>query len=62
MVVRVAHVSVVKKPDVPVLKDLMLGVAEEVLKVFNGFDEITKPNHSGQVASPSLKESSSQLD
>ena len=55
VVVRVAHVSNVDQPNVSHIKDLVSGVREELLEIRGRLNQVTKPDHGGQIMLPSLK-------
>lgn len=42
-------VPVVEEPDISNVGDFVVWASEERLKVLSGFDELRKPNHSGEV-------------
>ena len=60
MVIRVAHISVVEKPNVSHVQDLIIWSCEEFFEVLCGFDQITKPDQSWEITSVALKEFTSQ--
>jgi len=62
VVVGVAHVSNVQKPYVSHIEDLIVRVGEELFEVGCWLNEVTKPDHSWQIMSSTLKESTSELD
>ena len=61
MVVRVTEVSVVKKPDVADIEDLVVWAGEELGEVLGGLEEISQPDHGRKIAASSLEEVTSQL-
>ena len=62
MMIRVTHVSDIKKPDVSHIKHFISFLSEECFKVFSWFYQITKPKHSWKIISSTLKESTFEID
>jgi len=62
MVIRVAHVSVVEKPNISHVKNLIAILGKELLKVFNWLDQIREPNQSRKIVSLALQELTSELN
>ena len=62
MVIRVSEVSVVEEPDVADIEDLVVWASEEFSEVLTGLEEISEPDHGGQVTVSSLEELPSQLN
>lgn len=62
MVIRSVHVPNVEQPHIPHIQDLVVSFTKEALKVLCWFEQLTKPNHSGQIWLPTLQESTSQLN
>jgi hypothetical protein len=61
MVVRMSHVSVVKKPHVSDIEHFISFHLKELFEVFRWLHKIAEPDHSWQIGLSSLQESSSQL-
>ena len=47
VVIRVALISVVQKPHVPVIEDFVIWSREELLKVGSRLDQFGQPDHRG---------------
>ena len=62
VMIRVSHVSVVQKPDVSDIKDLVALLVEELLEVLNWLNKVTEPNHSGEIMFFTLEELASQFN
>jgi NTP pyrophosphatase (non-canonical NTP hydrolase) len=62
MMVRVTKISVVEKPDVSDIEDLVLGVIEEFGEVFSWLNEVTEPNHSWKIGPSAWEESTTELN
>ena len=59
--IRVAHISVVQKPHVSEVLDLVVLSVEELLEVLAGLHQVGEPDHRRQVCMSSLQEGASQL-
>lgn len=59
--VGVSEISIVEEPDIADVEDLIVGAVEEFSEVLAGFEEISQPDHRGQVTVSSLEEVTSQL-
>jgi hypothetical protein len=59
--VGVTEISIVEEPDIADVEDLIVGAVEEFSEVLAGFEEISQPDHRGQVTVSSLQEVTSQL-
>lgn len=59
--VGVSEVSIVEEPDIADVEDLIVGAVEEFSEVLAGLEEISQPDHRGQVTISSLEEVTSQL-
>ena len=59
--VGVSEISIVEEPDIADVEDLIVGAVEELSEVLAGFEEISQPDHRGQVTVSSLEEVTSQL-
>jgi len=57
----VSEISIVEEPDIADVEDLIVGAVEEFSEVLAGFQEISQPDHRGQVTVSSLQEVTSQL-
>jgi hypothetical protein len=62
VVVRVTKVSVVEKPHIADIKNLVVWAIEEALEVLDWLQEIGEPDQSRKIRASSLNESTSQLN
>ncbi len=62
MVVGVTKVTVVEKPHITNIEDLVVWAIEEALEVLDWLQEIGEPDQSRKISASSLNESTSKLN
>lgn len=62
MVIRVAEVSVVEKPYVSDIENLVVWAVKELREVLARLKEIREPNHGREISLSSMKELASKLN
>ena len=62
VMIGVTEVSVVEEPDVADVEDFVVGACEELSEVLGGLEEISEPDHGGQVGASALEEVTPQLN
>lgn len=62
VVVRVIHVSNIKKPDISDIQNLIVMFIKELLKILSWLEQLTKPNHGWQVGLPTFQVGASKLN
>ena len=62
VMIGVTKVSVVEEPDIADVEDFVVGACEELSEVLGGLEEISEPDHGGQVGASAFEEVPPQLD
>ena len=62
VMIGVTEVSVVEQPDIADVEHLVVGAGEELSEVLGWLEEISEPDHGGQVGTSALEEVPSQLN
>ena len=60
--VRVAHITDVKEPNVTDIEDLVVWSSEELFEVLGRLYEVSEPDHSGHIGLSAGKMNTSKLD
>ena len=60
--IRVSEVTVVKKPHISHIEDLVVGAIEEMREVLTWLKQVREPNHGREITLSTLNEVASKLD
>ena len=61
MMIGVVHISNVEQPNISDIQNLVVSFGKELLKILGRLQQLTKPNHGGQICLPTLQVGASQL-
>jgi hypothetical protein len=62
VMIGVTEVSVVEQPDIAHVEHFVVGACEELSEVLGGLEEISEPDHGGQICASALEEVPPQLN
>ena len=62
VMIGVTEVSVVEQPDIAHVEHFVVGAGEELSEVLGGLEEISEPDHGGQIRASALEEVTPQLN